>query len=194
MVTPSRKSLSRKSHVRQFLRNWEGGGYLVAVMGSTWLILGLKICRIFWPNTITNQDLLTRCQQQSMDNCIARQRWNWIGHVMRREPNSIPKVVLHWTPDGTRKRGRPKTTWRRTAEEEMKTLNLIWAPFHKEFWLIASFLNTRFAIELRLISIVRLIATLCEMGPWGSVQKTAQNRQEWRNFVAALHSRRHNGQ
>ena len=39
------------------------------------------------------------------------------------------------------------------------------APFHKGLRLIASFLNTRFAIELRLKSIVRLIATLCEMGP-----------------------------
>ena len=31
---------------------------------------------------------------------------------------------------------------------------------------IASFLNTPFAIELRLISIVQLILTLSEMGPW----------------------------
>ena len=38
------------------------------------------------------------------------------------------------------------------------------APFQKGLRLIASF--TRFAIELRLISIVRLIATLCKMGPW----------------------------
>ena len=40
----------------------------------------------------------------------------------------------------------------------------IWAPFHKGLRLIASFLNARFAIELRLISIVRLIVTLCETG------------------------------
>ena len=42
-----------------------------------------------------------------------------------------------------------------------------WAPFHKGLRLIASFLRTRFAIELRLmISIIWLIVTLCEMGPW----------------------------
>ena len=39
------------------------------------------------------------------------------------------------------------------------------APFHKGLRLIACFLHTRFAIELRLISIVRLIVTLCESGP-----------------------------
>ena len=39
------------------------------------------------------------------------------------------------------------------------------APFHKGLRLIASFFNTQFAIELRFILIVRLILTLCEMGP-----------------------------
>ena len=36
-----------------------------------------------------------------------------------------------------------------------KQIQLVWAPFHKGLWLIASFLNTRFAIELRLININR---------------------------------------
>ena len=26
---------------------------------------------------------------------------------------------------------------------------------------------------------------------WGTIQKLAQNRQEWRSFVAALHASRH---
>ena len=39
-----------------------------------------------------------------------------------------------------------------------------WTPFHKGLRLIAS--CTQIAIELRWISIVRLIATLCETGPW----------------------------
>ena len=112
-----------------------------------------RICRIFWPNKISNEDLLTRCQQDSMDSIVTKRRWNWIGHVLRRqqEQESIPRVALHWTPDwtpeGRRKRGRPKTTWRRTVEEEMKSMNLT----------------------------------------WGGVQKTAQNRPEWRTFVAALY-------
>ena len=33
--------LSRKTHIRQFLRNWVGLGYFVAAMGSTWLLRGL---------------------------------------------------------------------------------------------------------------------------------------------------------
>ena len=38
----------------------------------------------------------------------------------------IPKVGSRWTPPGKRKRGRPKTTWRRTVEMELKELGLTW--------------------------------------------------------------------
>ena len=41
MDTLSRKSLSHKSDVRQFSRNWVERGYLVAVTGSLWLLRGL---------------------------------------------------------------------------------------------------------------------------------------------------------
>ncbi|KAK7092498.1 hypothetical protein V1264_008235 [Littorina saxatilis] len=37
------------------------------------------------------------------------------------------RTALHWTPEGKRKRGRHKNTWRRTVEGELKTLNLTWA-------------------------------------------------------------------
>jgi hypothetical protein len=32
----------------------------------------------------------------------------------------MTKVALRWTPEGKRKRGRPKTTWRRTIENEIQ--------------------------------------------------------------------------
>ena len=34
--------------------------------------------------------------------------------------NSHPRIALSWTPEGKRKRGRPKETWRRTIEKERK--------------------------------------------------------------------------
>ena len=43
-IIPSRNSLSRKSHVRQFSRNSVGRGNLVAVTGSTWLLQILCGC------------------------------------------------------------------------------------------------------------------------------------------------------
>ena len=85
-----------------------------------------RICRIFWPNTISNEALYAQCHQDSMDNIITRRRWRWIGHVMRKNRDDITRTALHWTPEGKRKRGRPKTTWRRTVEGEIKDLNHTW--------------------------------------------------------------------
>jgi len=39
-------------------------------------------------------------------------------------PERIPKVALRWTPAGKRKRGRPKTTWRKTVETELSEMGL----------------------------------------------------------------------
>ena len=70
-----------------------------------------KIQRILWPRTISNPDLLARCQREDMETIITRKRWRWIGHVLRKDATSITKVAIHWTPEGKRKCVRPKTTW-----------------------------------------------------------------------------------
>lgn len=87
--------------------------------------------KVFWPNTISNQDLLSRCDQEDMATIITRRRWTWIGHILRRDPESIIKTALFWTPEGKRKRGRPKVTWRRTVEAEMKEHQRSWGTLQK---------------------------------------------------------------
>ena len=54
-----------------------------------------KIQCIFWPRTISNHDLLARCQQEDMETIITRKRWRWIGHVLHKDANSITKVAIH---------------------------------------------------------------------------------------------------
>ena len=85
-----------------------------------------KIQGIYWPKKISNEELLIGCGQQDMEDIITRRRWNWIGHVLRREPDSIIRTALHWTPEGKRKKGRPRMTWRRTVEKEIKDLKMTW--------------------------------------------------------------------
>ncbi|XP_066026384.1 uncharacterized protein [Pocillopora verrucosa] len=64
-------------------------------------------------------NLLARCNQDSMETIIMRRRWRWIGHVMRREQDNITRTSLHWTPEGKRKRRRPRNTgtelWRQSS-------------------------------------------------------------------------------
>ena len=85
-----------------------------------------KILHIFWPEKISNNALSKLTEQEDMSIVLTRKRWNWVGHVFRREFTNISRVVLRWTPQGKTKRGRPKSTWRRTAEAELQALNLTW--------------------------------------------------------------------
>ena len=48
--------------------------------------------------------------------------WKWVGHILRMEKNSNCETALTWTPEGRRKVGRPKTTWRSTIENERRIL------------------------------------------------------------------------
>ena len=66
-----------------------------------------------------------------METIITRKRWRWIGYVSCKDANSITKVAIHWTPEEKRKRGRPKTTWRRTVEAEMKNMNHSWGTIRR---------------------------------------------------------------
>ena len=78
---------------------------------------------IFWLRTLSNRHLLARCQQEDMETIITRKRWRWIRHVLRKDANSITNVAVRSTPEGKRKRGHLKTTWRRALDAEMKNMN-----------------------------------------------------------------------
>jgi hypothetical protein len=49
---------------------------------------------------------------------IKRRKWNWIGHSLRKGSEAIERESLAWNPQGQRRRGRPKQTWRRSAHSE----------------------------------------------------------------------------
>ncbi|XP_061188795.1 uncharacterized protein LOC133196968 [Saccostrea echinata] len=85
-----------------------------------------RILKIFWPNKISNEELYERTQTAAISDQIKEKRWKWIGHVLRMETSDIPRVALRWTPPGKRNRGRPRETWRRSVEKEMKEQGWTW--------------------------------------------------------------------
>ncbi|KAI0228948.1 putative uncharacterized transposon-derived protein F52C9.6 [Lamellibrachia satsuma] len=85
-----------------------------------------KILEVFWPNTITNEELHRKTDATSLATQIKKRRWRWLGHVYRMSPGALPKTALRWTADGKRRHGRPKETWRRTVEKEMTECGLTW--------------------------------------------------------------------
>jgi hypothetical protein len=58
-------------------------------------------------------------KQETIENQIKRRKWNRIGHTLRKETGAIEKTALDRSPQGYRRRGRPKKTWRRTIEDEI---------------------------------------------------------------------------
>ncbi|KAL9952937.1 hypothetical protein ACROYT_G040269 [Oculina patagonica] len=70
-----------------------------------------RILRIFWPNTISTYELRRITRTETITQQVQRRRWRWIGHVLRMMQ---------------RKRGRPKETWRRTVEREMRDNEWTW--------------------------------------------------------------------
>ena len=86
-----------------------------------------RILIVFWPNTISNEDLYARTSSSPITHQIKRHRWRWIGHVLRLHTDAIARVALRWTPQGKRSVGRPGETWQRTVEVEMKQQGLSFA-------------------------------------------------------------------
>ena len=89
------------------------------------------ILRTYGPHTILNYELLKGAGTEPITySKSGEKKWKWLGHVLRMPPAALLRSVLRWTPDGRRKRGRPKETWRRTVEKEMKENNCTWG--HQE--------------------------------------------------------------
>ena len=90
-----------------------------------------RILQICWPNTITNEELHRRAEIEPISTQVKRRRWRWIGHVLLQQTTALTRIAIRWTPDGQRKRGRPKETWRRTVEREMKEKGWTWGSLER---------------------------------------------------------------
>ena len=88
MATPSRKSPTGKSPIRQFSWNWMGRGYVVAVMGSMWLLrclrggYGVCVQLVFVKNRLAS---------------LLRDRFAWKGvTVVFEKRTTVYVVFLRW--------------------------------------------------------------------------------------------------
>ena len=81
-----------------------------------------RVLRRFWPYHLSNEELYKATGTTPISALIRERRWRWIGHILRTSPNNISRTALTWAPEGKRRRGRPRETWRRTAEKERNQL------------------------------------------------------------------------
>ena len=59
-----------------------------------------------------------------MKDVIRVSRLRWFGQVMRKEDNDWVKLCTSREVEGSRRRGRPKKTWKENVERDMKRLDL----------------------------------------------------------------------
>jgi hypothetical protein len=67
---------------------------------------------------ISNEELWRKTEETEISMEITRRKWNWIRHTLREGNEAIEREDLDWNPQGKRKIGRPKQTWRRSVHSE----------------------------------------------------------------------------
>ena len=135
-------SLSLKTKSRIFNSNLKS----VLLYGSeTWRLIKILLSKvktfvnkrlrqmlgIFWSNVITNEDLWVRTGQEDVAITIKRRKWKWIGHILRKEKKNTTRIAMKWNPQGKRKQGRPKQSWRRTVIKELESIGKTWGEAEK---------------------------------------------------------------
>ena len=60
---------------------------------------------------------------KARENCShppeeGRRKWPWIGHTLSKPATNITHLSHKWNPQGVRRKGRPKKSWRRKTQQE----------------------------------------------------------------------------
>jgi hypothetical protein len=73
------------------------------------------IMKIWWSRVISNEKLWEMTGQININKGIRKRKFGWNGHTLRKDDSEPCKAALQWNPQGTRGRGRPRNSWRRTT-------------------------------------------------------------------------------
>ena len=102
-------------------RRRKGDRHLPKHMPETrrfYVFLLRRILKIRWQESAANRKYCSGQMWRRLSDDIRRRRWMFSGQMMRKGQDNGCGVELIWTPEGQRKRGRPKTTWWRTPETD----------------------------------------------------------------------------
>jgi len=88
-----------------------------------------RILRIPWNAFITNQEVRSRTQQPSLSELVRASRLKLFGHVVRADgkedhARALNACIAPLPRDWRRNVGRPRHTWLRTIEDDLRPLNL----------------------------------------------------------------------
>ena len=79
---------------------------------------------VTWEDGIRSEEVAERCGVEPLDVLLRRRRLRWFGHVKRRGQEEPLGRILGMEVTGRRPRGRPKKSWRKTVESDMRLLGV----------------------------------------------------------------------
>jgi hypothetical protein len=74
----------------------------------------------------SNWELWQKTKERPIKQQIKERKWHQTGHTLHKPQSAIERHTLYWNPQGTRKRGTPRTTWKRTTEWELQQAGKSW--------------------------------------------------------------------
>ena len=82
------------------------------------------MCGVTRKYMIRNEHIRGTTRVAQASKKITERRFNWYGHVMRRDGEHILRKVLRADIPGKMKRGRPKTRWKDACQRDLKSTGL----------------------------------------------------------------------
>ena len=73
---------------------------------------------------VRSEEVARRCGVDEVEMVMRKRRLRWFGHVRRREENDPIRRVVDLEVVGRRPRDRPKKTWKKTFEEDMRLVGV----------------------------------------------------------------------
>lgn len=67
-----------------------------------------------------NEELWARKNQTPLKKKVKERERKWISQSFRKEEGDVVKTAFDWIPQGNRRRGRPRTTWRQIVDQELR--------------------------------------------------------------------------
>ena len=79
---------------------------------------------VTWRDGLRSEEVAERCGVETLDVLLRRRRLRWFGHVKRRGQEEPLGRILDLEVDGRRPRGRPRKSWRKTVEADMRLVGV----------------------------------------------------------------------
>uniref|UniRef100_A0A914W1C4 DUF6451 domain-containing protein n=1 Tax=Plectus sambesii TaxID=2011161 RepID=A0A914W1C4_9BILA len=90
-----------------------------------------RILKISYRDRVTNDEVYRRTNTKPLSTVVTERRLQFTGHILRLPDNRLAKAAMRWRPSrGRRGLGRPRTTWRRTLMEDLRSIDIEWDDQH----------------------------------------------------------------